>query len=369
MKNTDPPLDIQRKFDDSNCGGPTKMILDNKTLKNLDVIPDGERDGSVATLFSVVDKTLTPIGKRLLRQWLCLPLVKIEDILTRQEIIKYFEQNLGIVQKLSNAIKGIPDLEKLVSSIHMSGIKLPTDHPEERAIYYEQPTYAKKKVAKLTLALESLGKIQTLFKDKLTNDSEAVGDDTSVDVFRKIILDPFPNMAEPLQFFKEAFDAKVAESTGKIVPKKGVDKDYDQAKKDRKELEQDLDDYLTEQKRFFGSDVKYFGSGNNMYQLEIRDDVANKKVNSKYTLSSQKKGFKRFTTSETLDFLARHVKVEEDEAEALSEVNRKIFFKFSEYKNIWQKAISLTVSVIKRPVHVLLSRFYPDLDKTWIKSE
>ena len=61
---------------------------------------------------------------------------------------------------------------------------------------------------------------------------------------------------------------------------------------DRKELEQDVDDYLTEQKRFFGSDVKYFGTGNNMYQLEVRDEVANKKVNSKYTLSSQKKGYK-----------------------------------------------------------------------------
>merc|ERR1719394_960521 len=101
------------------------MILDNKTLKNLDVIPDGERSESgVATLFSVVDKTLTPIGKRLLRQWLCLPLVKIEDILIRQETIKYFEENIGIVQKLSSAIKGTPDLEKLVSSIHVSGIKL-----------------------------------------------------------------------------------------------------------------------------------------------------------------------------------------------------------------------------------------------------
>ena len=107
-----------------------------------------------------------------------------------------------------------------------------------------------------------------------------------------MILDQFPDMTEPLKFFKEAYDPKVAESTGKILPKKGVDKDYDQAKKDRKELEQDLDDYLTEQKRFFGSDVKYFGTGNNMYQLEVRDEVANKKVNSKYTLSSQKKGFK-----------------------------------------------------------------------------
>ena len=341
MKNTDPPLDIQRKFDDSNCG-PTKMILDNKTLKNLDVIPDGERSESgVATLFSVVDKTLTPIGKRLLRQWLCLPLVKIEDILIRQETIKYFEENIGIVQKLSSAIKGTPDLEKLVSSIHVSGIKLPSDHPEQRAIYYEQATNAKKKVSKLTLALESFGKLQTLFKDELTNNVEGE------DVFKRTILEPFPDMNEPLQFFKEAFDAKVAESTGKIVPKKGVDKDYDQAKKDRKELEQDLDDYLTEQKRFFGSDVKYFGSGNNMYQLEVRDDVANKKVNSKYTLSSQKKGFKRFTTSSTLDFLARHLKVDEDEAEALSEVNRKIFSKFSEYKDTWQKAINLTVSIEK----------------------
>ena len=50
----------------------------------------------------------------------------------------------------------------------------------------------------------------------------------------------------------------------------------------------------------------------------------------------------RFTTEETLDFLARHTKVEEDESEALSEVNRKIFFKFSEYKTIWQKANNLT---------------------------
>ena len=66
------------------------MILDNKTLKNLDVIPDGERDGSVATLFSVIDKTLTPIGKRLLRQWLCLPLVKIEDISSRCELRPFF---------------------------------------------------------------------------------------------------------------------------------------------------------------------------------------------------------------------------------------------------------------------------------------
>ena len=104
--------------------------------------------------------------------------------------------------------------------------------------------------------------------------------------------------------FKDAFDHKAAENTGKIIPKKGVDEDYDKALKDRLEHEQDLDDYLRDQKRFFGSpDVKYFGSGNNMYQLEVAENVANKKIDSSYTLSSQRKGFKRFTTDETREFL------------------------------------------------------------------
>jgi hypothetical protein len=65
---------------------------------------------------------------------------------------------------------------------------------------------------------------------------------------------------------------------------------------------------LREQKRFFATEnVKYFGSGNNMYQLEVNDTSAKKKSNSSYTLSSQKKGFIRFTTEETKDFLARQV--------------------------------------------------------------
>ena len=50
VKNTDPPLDIQKKLDDSNYGC-TNMILDNKTLKNLDVIPHRDRDNDAASLF------------------------------------------------------------------------------------------------------------------------------------------------------------------------------------------------------------------------------------------------------------------------------------------------------------------------------
>lgn len=279
-----------------------------------------------------MDKTLTPMGRRLLKQWICLPLMRISDITERQDVVKFYQENIETVQTLKTDLKGIPDLEKLISSIHASGIKLPPNHPEQRAIYYEQATYAGKKVSKLLSTLETLEKLEILFKQKLSNAQDSI--------FYHLIVEPFPDIEEALEFFKDAFDHRKAVETGKIIPKKGVDEDYDKAKKDRLSLEQDLDDYLGEQKKFFGtSDVKYFGSGNNMYQLEVSESVANKKVNSSYTLSSQRKGFKRFTTEETREFLARQTKVDEDEAEALSEVNRKIFSKFSEHKNLWDKVI------------------------------
>ena len=72
-----------------------------------------------------------------------------------------------------------------------------------------------------------------------------------------------------------------------------------------------MDDYLRDQKRVFGnSQIKYFGTGNNMYQLEIPENLT-KNVSKSYTLASQKKGFKRFTTKEILEFRERQKEVEE----------------------------------------------------------
>ena len=97
-----------------------------------------------ASLFSVTDKTLTPMGRRKIRDWLSAPCVQVKDIIQRQNIVKYFEENPNVVQNLKDGLKNIPDLEKLMAAITVSGIKIPSDHPEERAIYYEN--YAGKKV-------------------------------------------------------------------------------------------------------------------------------------------------------------------------------------------------------------------------------
>ena len=181
-------------------------------------------------MFSVTDKTLTPMGRRKIREWLSCPCLQVKEIIQRQNIVKYFEENPDVVQNLKDGLRGIPDLEKLMAAIAVSGIKTPSDHPEERAIYYEN--YAGKKVKPVSRnsqfslqnitmfnfqvgylceALEGLEKIQILFGDTLPSDKS---------IFAKYVTEKFPDISEVLHFFKHAFDHKSAKETGKIIPKK-----------------------------------------------------------------------------------------------------------------------------------------------------
>ena len=121
-----------------------------------------------------------------------------------------------------------------------------------------------------------------LFNDKLVKDES---------VFGKRIVEKFPDLSDPLRFFQKAFNHNEARQNGKITPKKGVDEDYDRMSEEKSQLENDLEDYLREQKKFFKcSEVKYFGSGNNLYQLEIPEDKC-RKAGDGYTMgSNQRKG-------------------------------------------------------------------------------
>ena len=69
-------------------------------------------------------------------------------------------------------------------------------------------------------------------------------------------------------------------------------------------------------------------SAKNRYQLEVPDSV--RKIPDKYTLQSQKKGFKRYWTSEIEEKLAELVEAEERREEALKDTMRRVFHKFDQ---------------------------------------
>lgn len=140
-------------------------------------------------------------------------------------------------------------------------------------------------------------------------------------------------------FFFQAFDHDLARAEGSIIPKSaGVDPEYDAATQQIKKLEKEMTDYLKKQSFIFGVQVKYFGSDKNRFQLEISEGAA-KKAGSEYEFTTARKGFKRFHTRDTREFLRRQVQAEESCAAALRDLRRRIFAKFGEKYEAWSRAV------------------------------
>lgn len=93
------------------------MTLDYSTKRNLEIIfsiQDGGREGS---LISILDKTQTAMGARLLKKWISAPLRKLEPIKARLESVEEIVQNKTVRKNLIAQLKEIGDLERLISRI------------------------------------------------------------------------------------------------------------------------------------------------------------------------------------------------------------------------------------------------------------
>ena len=89
--------------------------MDKFTIRNLELY-HSSNDNAV-TLIQIIDKTLSPMGGRLLKRWLALPLKTVEKIKARHDVVDYFYQSESALSALQSSIKGIGDLERLVSKV------------------------------------------------------------------------------------------------------------------------------------------------------------------------------------------------------------------------------------------------------------
>src|SRR6266508_1705666 len=101
------------------------MTLDAATRRNLELDETlrGERKGS---LLGTLDQTVTPMGKRLIHQWVSQPLLSVERIKRRQSGVQYFFEDGMKRAELRAALKPLADLERLVNRV-MAGYAQPRD--------------------------------------------------------------------------------------------------------------------------------------------------------------------------------------------------------------------------------------------------
>jgi DNA mismatch repair protein MutS len=89
--------------------------MDRFTIRNLELY-HGNTPGAV-TLLDIIDSTISPMGGRMLKRWLALPLKNEEDIKTRHEIVRFFIQNENFLEFQNKQIDQISDLERLISKV------------------------------------------------------------------------------------------------------------------------------------------------------------------------------------------------------------------------------------------------------------
>ncbi len=89
--------------------------MDRFTIRNLELYHSTHQNA--VTLLEVIDKTLSPMGGRLLKRWLALPLKNLEKIKNRLAIVTYLHQEEAFLQKIQHHIKQMGDLERLVSKL------------------------------------------------------------------------------------------------------------------------------------------------------------------------------------------------------------------------------------------------------------
>ena len=95
------------------------LWMDRFTIRNLELL--GGVEGTTS-LLNVLDNTVSPMGARLLKRWMVLPLTEISKINERLTLVAYFITSVDLRNKVTHAIKQTGDVERLVSKISLKKI-------------------------------------------------------------------------------------------------------------------------------------------------------------------------------------------------------------------------------------------------------
>ena len=93
------------------------LKLDAVTQKNLDIVKNSFDGGREHTLFGCMDKALTPMGSRKIKQWLLKPLMNIDLIRERQQVISTLISSVSLFAQIQDLLRQCCDMQRVVGRI------------------------------------------------------------------------------------------------------------------------------------------------------------------------------------------------------------------------------------------------------------
>ncbi len=154
----------------------SKMLLDAATLRNLEISKNMRSSEVEGSLLWIMDETHTPMGGRLIRNWLINPLLDVEEIRRRQDAVASLISDSGRLSKIQDGLKGIYDIERLASRISsgaanardLMALRNSIDTlPDLKALLYD---YEDKTLKSLSDRIDILSGVKSLIEEAIADD-------------------------------------------------------------------------------------------------------------------------------------------------------------------------------------------------------
>lgn len=155
------------------------MVIDTQTRRNLELIQPLGWSSQSRSLLQVLDKTVTPMGGRLLRRWLLQPLLDLDSIQKRLDAVEALYKDSLLRAELRDHLRRVADVERLTSRVS-AGTCSPRDLANLRSSLEVIPSLLKAlrtvkapPLEALADSMDSLPQIQQLLKEALVDDPPA----------------------------------------------------------------------------------------------------------------------------------------------------------------------------------------------------
>lgn len=299
---------------------PTKfknsLIMDGVTLQNLEIFSNSFDGSDKGTLFKLFNRAITPMGKRMMKNWLMHPLLQKDKINERLDTVEALLSDSNLRDVLETAFAKLPDLERLLSRVHSRNLKV-------------------KDFDKTIQGFETITELLEALSSHNLNGS---------------LLNYVSNIPESLvadvQSWSNAFDRTKAVDEGVLIPQKGVEQDFDESLDRIRQLEEQLEDLLnTYKKQFKCSTLQYKDCGKEIYTVEVPVSIANK-IPSSWVQMAANKTAKRYYSDE-VRALARSVAEARELHKVLEEeLKDRLCKKFDmHYGTSWMPTVRIIASI------------------------
>lgn len=289
----------------------TSLVLDGQSLINLEVFAnsfDGSTDG---TLFAMLNRCITPFGKRLLRQWVCHPLADASKINARLDAVDALNADSTIMDNFSTSLSKLPDLERLISRVHANRCRA-------------------QDFLKVLEGFEQIDYTISLLKQ--FSDSEGEG------VIGQLIAS-MPDLSFALSPWKSAFDRDLARKEGILVPEPGVEEDFDNSQQEIDDCKANLEQLLKKARKELGANsISFKDIGKEIYQLEIPKKT---KVPNSWDQMSATAKVTRYYTPELRKLVRALQEAQETHGQIVREVATRFCTRFDEEYKTWLAAVKI----------------------------